>query len=223
MSFSPIYKNFQHLLAENSGVFKLFKKTKNPGMYQAVWQARQAEIDTYKERLNQAELRLDSISSNRGDEVKKYIRSIKDLEAKLLGEQETNLTLKSRLALSEKQSEIDNEELARLREYSERIKIENQTLEVKIKEVNLEILRDQDNKLKLKEDLHQAHNALVKLNDQHQRLSQDYDELSLENEKLCDSLEKSKHYAKEFRRINGRMENELHRVNSELEKVQGFI
>jgi chromosome segregation ATPase len=222
MSFSPIYKNFQHLLAENSGVFKLFKKTKNPGMYQAVWQARQAEIDTYKERLNQVESKLDYINSNRSTELKQGIRNTKDLEAKLLGQEETNNTLKSRLALSEKQSEIDNEELARLRSSCERFKIENQSLQRQMKEVNLETLRGQDGALKLKEDLHHAHNALVKLNDQHQKLSQDHDELSLENDKLSESLDKSKHYAKEFRRINGRMENELHRVNNELEKVQGL-
>ena len=39
--FSPIYKNFQNLLDHNQGIFRLFRKTKNPGMYQAVWQARQ--------------------------------------------------------------------------------------------------------------------------------------------------------------------------------------
>ncbi len=222
MSFSPIYKNFQHLLAENSGIFKLFKKTKNPGMYQAVWQARQAEIDTYKERLNQVESKLGHINTNRSHDFKQGLRNTKDLEAKLLGQEETNSTLKSRLALSEKQSEIDNEELARLRESTERYKIENQILQKQMKEVNLENVRSQDSISKLREDLYHAHNALVKVNDQHQKLSQDYDELNLENEKLSDSLEKSKHYAKEFRRINGRMENELHRVNNELEKVQGF-
>lgn len=53
--FSPIYNNFQNLLENNQGVFRLFRKAKNPGMYQAVWLSRQAEVETYRERLLQSE------------------------------------------------------------------------------------------------------------------------------------------------------------------------
>jgi chromosome segregation ATPase len=57
--FSPIYHNFQNLLENNQGVFRLFRKAKNPGMYQAVWQSRQAEVDTYRERLQQTEIKYE--------------------------------------------------------------------------------------------------------------------------------------------------------------------
>ena len=56
--FSPIYNNFQNLLDHNQGVFRLFRKAKNPGMYQAVWLSRQAEVETYQLRLEQTERKL---------------------------------------------------------------------------------------------------------------------------------------------------------------------
>ncbi len=58
--FSPIYENFQDLLNNNQGIFRLFKKTKNPGMYQAVWLARQAEVETLQRRLEQTEALLEN-------------------------------------------------------------------------------------------------------------------------------------------------------------------
>lgn len=222
MSFSPIYKNFQNLLAENSGVFKLFKKTKNPGMYQAVWQARQAEIDTYRERLSQVENRLNHLSNDAVNENRSMHRRIKDLQAILLGKGETIDHLKERLKEQE-------DELKQLKknynvkcQENEQLTIINNSCDRKIEQLNQEVrgLKKQDD-IQAKE-LSIAHQALIKLDQEYNELGSNYDELTNENNQLCQELEKSRHYAKEFRRINSRMENELHRVNHELERVQGL-
>lgn len=222
MSFSPIYKNFQNLLAENSGVFKLFKKTKNPGMYQAVWQARQAEVDTYRERLQQVEKRLNFLSNDAVTENRSMHRRIKDLQAILLGKGETIDDLKDRLHKCEQELKETQKSLALKEQESQHLSIINQSFERKNDQARQDIALLTKENTKKEKDITIAHQALIKLDQDYQDLRANCDDLTQENNKLCDELEKSRHYAKEFRRINSRMENELHRVHTELERVQSF-
>jgi chromosome segregation ATPase len=223
MSFSPIYKNFQNLLAENSGVFKLFKKTKNPGMYQAVWQARQAEVDTYRERLKQVEHKLVHLSDHAATENISMHRRIKDLQAILLGKGETIDDLKKQKKRLEETLTQLQKDLLVSRQDNEQLDIVKRSYERKSLGQEGEIKKLREQMKTTNQELSIAHQALVKLDCEHTELYRDHEELTLENEKLHDDLEKSRHYAKEFRRINGRMENELHRVNHELEKVQSLM
>ena len=223
MSFSPIYKSFQHLLSENSGVFRLFKKTKNPGMYQAVWQARQAEVDTYRERLEQAEKKLFARSKVSVLEHKVSGRKIKDLEAMLIGKNETIENLKEELTSIKIVQDTLEDNYLHVTNENERLHIVERTQERLIQTHEKQFIAKEKEISQLKKDLQVAHQALLKLDHDHQELVKEFDEISLENDKLADELDRSRHYAKEFRRINGRMENELHRVNSELERVQSRL
>lgn len=223
MSFSPIYKNFQHLLTENSGIFKLFSKTKNPGMFQALWQARQAEVDTYKERLSQTETKLNQIQQIYAQENRELQRKIKDLQALLLGQELTTDNLKNKLKVTDQDYTNIKEDIVFLKAEAERLTVENQTLknELSISEKDqLDLMNEKD---KMGRELLKTHESLMKTHERQQILAKENEELLSENESLSFSLEKSKHYAKEFRRINSRMENELHRVNHELERVQSLM
>jgi len=223
MSFSPIYKNFQHLLTENSGIFKLFNKTKNPGMFQALWQARQAEVDTYKERLKQTEKKLGQVHDIYAQENRELHRKIKDLQAILMGHAQTANSLKNKLKTTDLEFGGIKEEATLLKSESQRLAIENETLKVETSILQKEQLDLMSEKDRLARELSKTHEALLKTHERQKVLINENEELNLENDGLNIKLEKSKHYAKEFRRINGRMENELHRINHELERAQSLM
>ena len=65
---SKIYSSFEDLLEQNSSLFKFFKQKKNRGLLQAIWQARQGEIDSLREKM------VEDISSQK--------EQIQDLEEK---------------------------------------------------------------------------------------------------------------------------------------------
>ena len=54
-------------------------------------------------------------------------------------------------------------------------------------------------------------------------MTSENDRLKSRIEELEDEIKKTNSYAKEFRRINHRMENELYRVNNELERYESII
>ena len=56
--FSPVYKTLQQLMDANQGLFKLFNKVKSPGLIQAIWQARQVEVDSLNSHLSRTEEEL---------------------------------------------------------------------------------------------------------------------------------------------------------------------
>ncbi len=145
--FSPIYHNFQNLLENNQGVFRLFRKAKNPGMYQAVWQSRQAEVDTYKERLLQSEELLAAKDHERDELERDYQCLIQNIE---VNQNEDRLHWE---ALERQWFEQHNEQRQSIEFLTEQLKQAN----ARITRLNEETLKARDNykreKMALKKDL----------------------------------------------------------------------
>lgn len=243
--FSPIYENFQNLLDNNQGIFRLFRKTKNPGMYQAVWQARQGEVETLRERLSHMERNvLAKIESQKNlesewcdreiswfEEHQHLLDRIKDLKSIIESKNEQINDLHLSIKRTEEETiEGLEKEIAAWKEkyFSLREDLEKyKTLSRSLNRV-VEMKAGEDNKTekdfkKLESHLRLSQQALIKLDDEYERVSNENERLRVEMEELKDELKKSNSYAKEFRRINHRMENELYRVNNELERYQSML
>lgn len=235
--FSPIYNNFQNLLDNNQGIFRLFKKTKNPGMYQAVWQARQGEVDTYREVLDRAEesildhknqlLKKESDWSEREcvwfEEHQHFLSRIKDLHELIEGKNGIISGLRETLQGLEKEIEAWKEKSYSLREDLEKYKVMNRSLERVINMDRTKENKAQDDLVKMQRHLNLSQHALIKLDDEYEMVRSENVHLKKRIDELEDQLNQSKSYAKEFRKINHKMENELYRVTNELEKVQSLL
>ncbi len=243
--FSPIYENFQNLLDNNQGIFRLFRKTKNPGMYQAVWQARQGEVDTLKERLSQLEIRvqdkmnetlkLDSEWREREcswfEEHQHLLERIQDLKHLIEDKNHKINTLQGDIKRTheetvqglEKEIETWKEKYFLIREDLEKYKTLSRSLNRVVEMRRGENLKTEKDVKRLESHLQISQQALIKLDDEYEKIQEENHHLKNRIEELEEELEKSKSYAKEFRRINHRMENELYRVTSELERTQSML
>ncbi len=243
--FSPIYENFQNLLDNNQGIFRLFRKTKNPGMYQAVWQARQGEVDTLKERLHYMERNvqkkietfknLDSNWSEREcqwfEEHQHLLERIKDLkviiESKNDNINDLHLSIKrteeETIQGLEKEIATWKEKYFFLREDLEKYKTLSRSLNRVVEMRHGEDKKTASDVKKLEGHLKLSQHALIKLDDEYEKVTSENDRLKSRIEELEDEIKKTNSYAKEFRRINHRMENELYRVNNELERYESII
>tara|TARA_Y100000780_G_C13696081_1_gene422983 strand:+ start:116557 stop:117372 length:816 start_codon:yes stop_codon:yes gene_type:complete len=250
--FSPIYHNFQNLLENNQGVFRLFRKAKNPGMYQAVWQSRQAEVDTYKERLIQSEntliereesyqsliqnLEINHHENQRDWESKEATwfeqsneqrQSIEFLQAKLA---EAEHQIQKQTQESQRTKENYLREKAALRkdllaqkEETEKYRILARSLERVIKMNGHKDSKYEDEIKKLETHLNLSQHALIKLDTEYDQSQIELAQLRSRVQELEERLGESERYNKEYKRINHRMENELYRVTTELENIQSFL
>ncbi len=229
--FSPIYENFQNLLDNNQGVFRLFRKTKNPGMYQAVWQARQGEVDTLKERLKfceesirQKNEMLEEKEKSWQSRERDWFEQHVDTMDLLQSSQEKIRDLEEETIEGlEKEIEAWKEKTISLREDLEKHKTLtrslNRVIEMKTEE-NKKLSADfkkQQNHLNL------SQHALIKLDDEYEAVRSQNEDLKERVAYLEDELKQAQTYAKEFKKINHRMENELYRVNHELERAQSLM
>ena len=229
--FSPIYENFQNLLDNNQGVFRLFRKTKNPGMYQAVWQARQGEVDTLKERLKDTETtiqsknrEMESTQSSWQERERDWFEQHSDT-LNLLRSSQNKVHALEEETLKGLEAEIEawKEKAISLREELEKHKTMTRSLNrvINLKTTENEKLasdfKKQGNHLNL------SQHALIKLDDEYESVKSDNQELKERVNYLEDELKQAQTYAKEFKKINHRMENELYRVNHELERTQSLV
>jgi len=235
--FSPIYSNFQHLLDNNQGIFRLFRKTKNPGMYQAVWLARQAEMETLRSRLVQTEEQvelqktknLDSSSSWQQNESmwfeqhNELLGSIEALQETVSRKDDSLAAQKETIQGLEKEIEAWKEKSMVMREDREKYKVLARSLERVVNMKTQQEDKSQKDLGKIKSHLSLSQHALIKLDDEYTIVSQENLKLKAQVEEMEQQLQKNENYTKEYRKINHRMENELYRVNHELEKVQSLL
>ena len=64
---AKIYQDFQELVNDYKSIFKLLEKNeKMPGIYRAIWDARQSEIDSFKDTLFTTERNITKTSGRDG-------------------------------------------------------------------------------------------------------------------------------------------------------------
>ncbi|MDC1173977.1 hypothetical protein OAT67_01165 [Bacteriovoracaceae bacterium] len=228
--FGPIYKTLQQLMESNQGLFKLFNKVKSPGLIQAIWQARQIEVDALSSHLNETEIKL--------AQAKEEIQRLRNLKREDLNNHQSTMYKVNEL-LDKRDDEIIwlkkvndsnkvqidflDEENGILKEKKEKLEKFSRDIERALAITQTRLI-EAHRKAKLTEDnLAIAHAAIIKMDDDSTEKEETILELQEEVGFLQRELDDLKTYAKEYRKINHKMENELYRVNSELEKVQTLV
>jgi flagellar biosynthesis chaperone FliJ len=206
-------------------------------MYQAVWLARQAEMETLRSRLVQTEEQvelqktknLDSSSSWQQNESmwfeqhNELLGSIEALQETVSHKDDSLAAQKETIQGLEKEIEAWKEKSMVMREDREKYKVLARSLERVVNMKTQQEDKSQKDLGKIKSHLSLSQHALIKLDDEYTIVSQENLKLKAQVEEMEQQLQKNENYTKEYRKINHRMENELYRVNHELEKVQSLL
>ncbi|MCP4913164.1 MAG: hypothetical protein GY909_08590 [Oligoflexia bacterium] len=228
--FSPVYKTLQQLMDANQGLFKLFNKVKSPGLIQAIWQARQIEVDSLNSHLSRTEEELQAareeisrLKQLRREDLENYQNTLFNVNT-LLDKREDEIKWLEKVNDSLKvQIEFLDEENSTLSEKKEKLEKFSRDIDRALSITQSRLL-EAHKKSKITEDnLAIAHATIVKLDDDVTTREEEIFELKDEINYLSKEIEDLKTYAKQYRKINHKMENELYRVNTELEKAQSLL
>lgn len=195
-----VYRDFDELIKENRGLFKYFKKSKNPGLIKAIWNARGAEISFLKERLESVE------KSNH--KRLSWLRSLKELQSKYKDLIEGLTELKVKFKKIKKENELNKAEFIRYKKYSK-------SLEFALNTTTGEKVDEQTQKESLTTQLTMVNKALLETDKENLQLHLKIKELEEQIFDLQDELKVEKGKTKQHMRINKSMENELFRLNHE--------
>ena len=195
-----VYRDFDELIKENRGLFKFFKKSKNPGLIKAIWNARGAEVTFLKKRLEAVE------RSNH--ERLKWFNSLTNLQAKYKNLIDGFKELKVKLKKITKENELNKAEFIRYKKYSK-------SLEFALNATTGEKFDEQTQKESLTTQLTMVNKALLETDKENLQLNLKIKELEAQIFDLQDELKVEKGKTKQHMRINKSMENELFRLNHE--------
>jgi chromosome segregation ATPase len=234
-----IYQSFEELLKQNQGLFSLLRKKegrKMDGTFRAIWDARQAEVDEFKAAIDELYKQINfeqkqskeyktllekSISENanqeeRLDKLTEFLSiSATDFADEIFLKEKMisflNKKLEERVASEDKlNNEIEKKErfsrslesafnMAQSQIGHETDVKENREKAVEEKTVHIDLL--------LKE--------IKNLKNKNQEVNQE-----LENSQK--ELEDSKSYARQYKMLNNKMSNELHRLNNKVHELDPF-
>ncbi|MFT6070563.1 MAG: chromosome segregation ATPase [Bacteriovoracaceae bacterium] len=234
-----IYQSFEELLKQNQGLFSLLRKKegrKMDGTFRAIWDARQAEIDEFKvavdelykqinfeqkqskeyksllekslkenadqeERLNKLSEFLSISTTEFADELFQKEKMIsylnKKFEERLAFEETLNSEIQKKERFSRSLESAFNMAQSQIGHESE--VIENKEKAVAEQSVQIDLLLKEIKNLKNKNQ-----------------------EVNQELENTLKELEESKSYARQYKMINNKMSNELHRLNNKVHELDPF-
>lgn len=225
-AFAPIYKTFQELLDANQGIFKLFQKVKSPGLIQAIWMARQAEVDTLNSRLreteNQLQLSKDEKVSYQST-ISKWKNLVDQKEEQINWHEGVKDSLKKQISYLEEELRITKANRNKLADKLDKSDKFGRDLDRALSITQDRLLQSHRKSKSLTENLQISNTALIQLDDDNTKLEENLSSLKSENYRLKKELEKAQSFAKQYRNLNKKMENELYRVNSEVEKFENLL
>ncbi len=234
-----IYQSFEELLKQNQGLFSLLRKKegrKMDGTFRAIWDARQAEIDEFKvavdelykqinfeqkqskeykslleksisenaaqeERLNRLSEFLSVSTTEFADELFQKEKMItylnKKFEERLAFEETLNTEIEKKERFSRSLESAFNMAQSQIGHDSE--VVENKEKAVAEQSVQISLLLKEVKNLKNKNQ-----------------------EVNQELENTLKELEESKSYARQYKMINNKMSNELHRLNNKVHELDPY-
>lgn len=231
-----IYQSFEELLKQNQGLFSLLKKKdgrKMDGTFRAIWDARQAEVDEYKVAIDELYKQI-NYEQKHSKEVKTLLeKSIAENAAQ--DEQIEKLTEFLSISATEFAQELFQKEkmVSYLNnKFNQKLEVEDK-LETEI-EKNLRYQRSLESAFSMAQAQvdHESKTILTKERDVEEKsekinlllkeinnLKSINTEVNKELEETLKELEDSKTYARQYKMINNKMANELHRVNNKLHEI----
>lgn len=234
-----IYKSFEELLKQNQGLFGLLRKKDAPklnGTFRAIWDARQAEVDEYKVAIDELYKQI-NFEQKQSIEVKALLEKSVSENAQQNKQIETLTDFLTNSATEFAQELFQKEKIIAYlnKKFNQRLEVEEQ-LEVELEKSSrykrsLESafnmaqsqieFEEASNESKEKSVLEKSEKISLLLKEIN-NLKGINQEINQELEDTMKSLEDSKSYARQYKMINNKMANELHRVNNKLHDSDPF-
>ena len=128
---APIYNSLDQLLQYNKGLLKLFRKSKAPGLLQAIWGSRDGEIETLRRQLNDSQEKLNAYRKEKykhqkrecedKSEIKALMQLVSELHQKNSQDQDKIHSLQNKLdQVSEK---INSQEYQKVFQIEKKLRI----------------------------------------------------------------------------------------------------
>ena len=226
---AKIYETFRQLVDQNKSIFTLFKDV-NPGLCQAVWDAREPQIEALKESAAAYDKTI--------GQMKEAIDKAHLVNEKLrLDIKQAHCEIEKIQALAASESEeagsrirdLDNG-IEEARRESERLRTDNAKKDSYIKGLEFvrksdthqkEQLTEENERLKVMQE-----NAAARLADHEEvvsKITASLDEKDLLIKQLSSELKKAEAYSRQYRLINNRMSTEMDKMNREVETLRSAI
>jgi DNA repair exonuclease SbcCD ATPase subunit len=234
-----IYQSFEELLKQNQGLFSLLRKKegrKMDGTFRAIWDARQAEIDEFKSAIDELYKQINfehkqskeyrflleksvqenEVQDKRLSELTNFLSiSSTEFADELFQKEKMISYLNKKFAEKTISEEVLNSEIEKSERYQKSLEsafnmaqsqighetsvVEKREKSVEEKTVHIDLLLKEIKNLKNKNQ-----------------------EVNQELENTLKELEGSKTYARQYKMINNKMSNELHRLNNKVHELDPF-
>lgn len=233
-----IYQSFDELLKQNQTVFKLIEKSTHLGLYQAVWDARQAEVDDLKLKLQGSQKNATDFKNQLQVQVKKNQEILP--HAKLESSKEIQKLNNELTAALEKISELEAlsivqaEELDKssayvqnLREYAEKSSIFAEQAQLQALHSERECIEEKERVLALSikeenyvKEIQELKTSLANVTSDYQNSFAKCAELTAESKELKKELDKMNlDYLKELSKCE-KLDAELVHFRGHVEKCE---
>lgn len=221
-----IYKTFEDLLKSNKSLFKLFSKSTNNGLLKAIWEAREAEINVYKEKIKYLQAKAETTEIELAEkkktilffeqEVAKNEAMINALSVKRDSTLYQVSFLEEEINSRDQKFEEAQKEIQKLKNY---VEVLEKTLKMKDAEDNK---TDKDLNV-LEDNMTIAHQTIMELDHQNQLKLERIEWLEKELAKTQDALKLEKATNRQYKDLNFKMSNELYKLNHEVERLGGIL
>ena len=190
-----VYKTFDDLIRGNRPLFKFFGQKKQRGLFKAIWDSRQIEIDRLKQQLDK-----ETEKSRQDEEILIF------QEDKILGLEKTCKQV------SEENDQLKKEYI-RFKNYSDCLEKGLCMSDSRLRRVS----QDNDQFQEIRDQLQIQLNAAIEEN---KSLKKHLEEQYSLQEKTLKELDDSKAYIRTQRRLNSKMSGRLLKTTDRLERMQ---
>ncbi len=231
-----IYQSFEELLKQNQGLFSLLRKKegkKMDGTFRAIWDARQAEIDEYKSALDELYKQI-NFEQKHSKEVKSLLEKSISENAVLETQVETLTNFVTASATEFADELFQKEKMISFlnKKFNQRLEVEEQleseiekssryqrSLESAFNMAQSKIDHEATEKDSKSRDVNEKSEQINLLLKEINNLKNINQEINQELESTMKELEDSKAYARQYKMINNKMANELHRMNNKIHEL----
>ncbi|MBK26872.1 MAG: hypothetical protein CME70_22915 [Halobacteriovorax sp.] len=231
-----IYQSFEELLKQNQGLFSLLRKKegkKMDGTFRAIWDARQAEIDEYKTAIDELYKQI-NFEQKHSKEVKTLLEKSISENAELDAQVETLTNFLSASATEFAEELFQKEKMISFlnKKFNQRLEVEEKlsneieknsryqrSLESAFNMAQSKIDHEATEKNSKARDVNEKSEQINLLLKEINNLKNINQEINQELESTMKELEDSKAYARQYKMINNKMANELHRMNNKIHEL----
>ncbi|MBT3585133.1 MAG: hypothetical protein HN509_09505 [Halobacteriovoraceae bacterium] len=216
MAKSKIYQSYEELVAKNKAVFKRFSSSRYQGIFKAIWESRQSEVD----RLESHQAYLANRFLERSYQYLEKRKELKEQKKITKKEIQTQGWYRDQLLntttnfqkISKKYKSIQNQ----FQKAAEHIDNLDQ-----VQRLSDDRERNQKKQIShLQDDLTIAKGQIADFFYQMEQMEKDYQQALYQIDQLENTIKKEESYSRQYKGLNQKMNDELMRVNQKLNRFE---